>query len=393
MTQTRKNISGYVVQGTIRLLQSTFFWLFVVLILIDFGISSVHPLKFVNCIKYLPLDQNSVVSKIPEFFSSQGRPDVLVLGSSLPMTAIALCDAEYVGGINKNNVSAIRTYTKALYLDRLLEKRFGKHFNIFNLSCYACMASDAYLLLSRALDAGKAPRVVFWGIAPRDFMDNTVPAVGKTPVYEVLQDWRCLADIWQRHMNLCETRDFLASSTWYYFRVKADYRTFLQAVAADLLNHPLTLFDASAKEQSATADSLRQADKPGSALADTSNKSHLERDLANYKERYNPPNYKRYNEELVYFQKLLALCQKHNIQAVIINMPISSLNKSLIPSDLYKHYLSDSAKITANLGATFINLDKSNLFQLSDFFDSVHTNASGGKKWQDHLIGQLPNLN
>ncbi len=349
----------------------------------------------------MPLDQNPVVSKVPEFFNSNVKPNILLLGSSLPMTAVARWDAQFARSLDSSTLEAVRTYTQALYLEHLLAKRFGKPVKVFNLTCVAMMASEARLILTRAIDAGKAPQMVVYGVAPRDFIDNTVPPLGKTPVYEVLADWRCLNDLISRHLTPEEIQNTLISYAWYFFKVKADYRTLLTLLACDSLGRSPTLYAAllekpkpGASTESTVGSTLPEQSEFGETSTATPQSSLAEnaafhRDLANYQARYNPPNFSRFAEELQEFRRLLALARTHHITVVVVNMPLTTENRALIPADLHSKYHQDVLSLPARYGHTLVNLQAKDTFNRADFSDSVHTNARGGKKVQDLLIGSL----
>ncbi|MBX9877944.1 MAG: DUF1574 domain-containing protein [Candidatus Obscuribacterales bacterium] len=378
---------------------SVLVWLLIALLTIDYAIYTLRPLKHVKATQYLPLDQNPVVSKIPEFFESSIKPDALVLGSSLPMTAIAYCDYQYKGEPDATKIGQVRVYTKARYLQDNLT-RIIEPLNIFNLSCYGCMASEAYLLLSRAIDDGRKPKYVFYGIAPRDFVDNTVPAVGKTPVYEVLSDWRCVNDIFTRNLQLPQIGDLFAGYIWYYYRVKADYRTFLTAASCDFFNRPATLFEATTrkaapKEEIATPIPTKENGSICTALESqvSAAKPKWDDNSAEYKSRYNPANFQRYAQELSYFERLAKLCQEKQIKLVVFNMPLMDKNKNLLDKKLYDNYLTDTRNFTQKSGGTYLNLDTPGTYSQSDYLDSAHLNAVGGKKLQDNLISGLGELN
>lgn len=380
------------------LTSSVLIWLLVALVGLDYAISTIRPLKHVKTIQYLPLDQNPVVSKIPEFFDSSIKPDALVLGSSLPMTAIAYCDYAYKGEPDASKIGQVRIYTKARYLEDNLNKLLNKPLSIFNLSCYGCMASEAYLLLSRAVDAGRQPKYVFYGIAPRDFVDNSVPPVGKTPVYEVLADWRCVNDIFTRNLQLGQIGDLFIGCLWYYYRVKADYRTFFTAATCDLLNHPATLYQSSTSKKTANQPSGEQGSVCAALESQTKTPlSKFDESLVEYKSRYNPPNFGRYGQELSLFKKLVQLCQEKNIQLFVFNMPVTDSNKNLLDKKLYDRYLADTSSLTEKFGGKYLNLDSpeytTTKYAAGDYLDSAHLNASGGKKLQDNLLTHLATMN
>lgn len=374
-----------------RALSSTFLWLFCLLIAVDFALLSIRPLRYVQSVKYIPLDQNSVVSKVPEFFASQRRPDALLLGSSLPMQSVALWDAASGAGPDPKNLQDVRLYTRARYLEEQLAGKCGKQMSIFNLTCVGCMASDAYLLLKRAVDAGRAPRIVFWGIAPRDFVDNTVPPVGKTPVYEVLADWRCLNDFLKRNATSDEFRDFVISSVWYYYRVKSDYRTLLATLASDLTGHQVSLYAATeGKKAAPQVYAFRAAERDRGVICTVERSGRrLQMDLAEYQGRYNPPNFARFEKEREFMLDMIALCRENGIKLVVFNMPLTAENRALIAPDLMARYRKDVLAAAREGAFSFVDIDAKSDFAADDFTDSAHTSASGGRKVQDHLVAAL----
>lgn len=395
-----------------RLLQSTVFWLLALLLFFDIEIATVRPLKYLPITKFILLDQNPIVAKVPEFLSSNAKPDILVLGSSLPMTAIAHCDSKFVGGIDIKNLESVRSYTKARYLEHLIEKQCGHKVSVANLTCVACMASDATLILSKALDAGKIPKLVLYGIAPRDLIDNSVPEIGKTPAFEVLADWKCLKDLLDSHVSIIDIRDFVISTIWHYYKVKADYRTFFMYMACNWLNRPSSIYAATrgsfqqGEGEAKAAQTYGQAGQPElvaitAAKAENTLKAKLpalkhakipdliKADLLYYDDRYNPPNFKRLNEELKHLEKMTNLCQERGVELVVFNMPITQWNKQLISSRLYELYMNGINDSCRRRHTKLVDLDDEQAFTIEDFYDSAHTNYRGGKKIQDKLISAL----
>lgn len=396
-----RNIANLGMSIIKRALCSTLCCLLLTLCLFDAAIATVKPLQYIRTGKYIPLDQNSVVSKVPRFFSANVKPEALLLGSSLPMMAVTSYDDPYCHALRSEDLDAVRTYTQAQYLEHLLSSRLGIKSSVFNLTCYACMSSDAWLILSRAVNADRAPKLVLYGIAPRDFVDNCVPEVGKTPVFEVLASWKSLKDILENNHSLESIRDFVISTGWYYYRVKADYKTLASLIACDFFNRPMTLFAATqqlpataAARSPATTANLPcvppKTSTPKSIVP--AKQAALDLELDTYQKRYNPANAKRFQQESEYFRKLLEICRTNHIKCVIFNMPITNRNRALIPKDIYRRYQQEVCNLPAQYGAHFINLDDSSIFSDEDFLDSVHANAQGGKKIQDLLIAEMSKL-
>lgn len=387
----------------ILVLSSFTCWLIFCMVGLDWVIQTVKPLQYIKTKRYVPLEQNPLVSKLPAFFDSNKRPQLLVLGSSLPMEAIARYDAEYTGSFDEKNLDAVRKYTGASYLEHLIAEKNGSSMTAFNLTCVACMASDAELILRRVVEAGRAPQIVIFGIGPRDFIDNIVPAVGKTPVCRLLTNRITLPEIISQARPLDETRDLLIGQLVYLYKVRGDYKTMLTGWACDLLSHPADLYESNQlakieKQEAQTASpqtAAQQTASPQTALNSSTKhaaKTSQFADLPEWKERYLPANFERFDREKASFENMLATCKKNGIRMIVVNMPLTSENKKLIPEKLYARYQSEICKLPAQFGDELIDLDSNDAFQLSDFYDSAHVNAQGGKKVQDLMVSSAKTL-
>lgn len=377
----------------ILVLSSFTCWLIFCMVGLDWVIQTVKPLQYIKTKRYVPLEQNPLVSKLPAFFDSNTRPQLLVLGSSLPMEAIARYDAEYTGSFDEKNLDAVRKYTGASYLEHLIAEKNGTSMTAFNLTCVACMASDAELILRRVIEAGRAPQIVIFGIGPRDFIDNIVPAVGKTPVCRLLTNRITLPEIISQVRPLDETRDLLMGQLVYLYKVRGDYKTMLTGWACDLLSHPADLYESN---QMAKIEKQQiQTELPETAVSSPikpSAKRSQFADLPEWKERYLPANFERFEKEKASFENMLATCKKNGIRMIVVNMPLTNENKKLIPDKLYARYQNEICKLPAQFGDELIDLDSNKAFQLSDFYDSAHVNSQGGKKVQDLMVSSAKTL-
>lgn len=379
----------------IFLLSSLTVWLLCCLVGLDWFIQTVKPLQYIKTKRYVPLEQNPLVSKLPAFFDSKEKPQLLVLGSSLPMEAIARYDSEFTGSFDEKNLHAVRVYTGARYLQHLIERDKGKQLSAFNLTCVACMASDADLILRRVIDAGRAPQVIIFGIGPRDFMDNMVQPVGKTPVGQLLSSRISLSEIFSEPRSFEDTRDLLLGKLVYLYKVRGDYKTMLTGWACDVSSHPADLHESRmmAALKTSTIPGVQSAAKTDKTAKSTDAKPSQFADLPEWKNRFQPANVKRFEREKASFENMLAICRKNKIRMIVVNMPLTSQNKEIIPAKLYKRYQDEICTMPAKYGDELIDLDAGHQFQLSDFYDSAHLNAQGGKKVQDLIVSSAKSLN
>src|ERR1700679_3471952 len=95
--------------------------------------------------------------------------NVALLGSSLMVSAITCCDANYLHkGLD------LTEHHGADYFDHTLQKKFGGSFKTYNLAAPGQMPSDAYLTLKGMLATANRPDVVIYGVAPRAFIDSSL---------------------------------------------------------------------------------------------------------------------------------------------------------------------------------------------------------------------------
>lgn len=356
---------------------STAVWIAVFLFMLDKVLLTFRPLQYVGDLRFIPLDQQPMFSKIGVYMDSAQKVDLLFLGSSLPMYAIAEYDQKLFGEPNCRAAAELRRYLGARYIEQTLSKKLQRQIRAVNMSIVSCMSSDTYVILSHSLDMGKQPKAVVLCVAPRDFVDNYSRPVGRTPSFEVLRSWRSLDELFRPGISQTDARDLVLSNFWHYYRVKVDYRTVLTQFVSILLGHPSNLFYAGAQGATLKAIEVSVAEPK-----DLAGFNHL------YEPRYKPANFTRFPLELDYFQKILSLCKNKQIQCFVVNMPISLPHSKLLDSRLRDLYRRETEKACASAGAKFIDLDNE-AFQQSDFSDGLHLNVVGAQKFQEMLVAKL----
>jgi len=349
--------------------------IFVFLFLFDAALIKFRPLQYVSDLRFIPLDQHPMFSKIPLYMESTDQVDLLVLGSSLPMCAIAEQDERVFGTPHCKDLTQLRRYIGAKYLEQEMSIRLSRPIKAANLSIVACMASDMFIILQKSLQAGRKPHLAVLCISPRDFVDNCIQPIGRTPPFEILQDWKSLGDILRRDLPLGETRDLLISGVWYYYRVKVDYRTLFTQFFSNLVSHPASLYDASQVPDA-------------TVLPSSSAEREIQATNLTVDKRYRPPNFKRYELEIDYFRRILALCKSENIQCVVVNMPVSVAHRALLDQRLDRRYLSETQEACHVYGAQYLNFNDQELGN-SDFVDGFHVNSAGAEKVMKRLVGGL----
>ena len=109
-------------------------------------------------------------------------------------------------------------------------------------------------------------------------------------------------------------------------------------------------------------------------------RSNMVNDLRSYQARYNPPNDQGFCEQYRNFERLLQLLSSHHIRTLVVNMPLTSENRSLLAVSTARAYKQAWALLPQQFGADQLDFSTSAAYTQSDFEDSAHLNAVGGNK-------------
>ena len=100
--------------------------------------------------------------------------------------------------------------------------------------------------------------------------------------------------------------------------------------------------------------------------------------LNEYRQRYHQINWDIFTCQTKFFLDFLKLTSNNNTKILIAAMPITSVNRQLLPDYVYAAYKENLRVFSRACGAHFIDLDDSGCFSDQDFLDTVHLNAAGG---------------
>ena len=383
-----------------RLLSSTFVLTALMLVLFDVGVKELRPLRLLNHTGMTTINQNFLVSKLPLALADSKKADVLLMGSSLVLFPSVRCDDEYHGVKTRYDRWYLRNhlfeYSRADYFEHLLSERAGKPIGVLNTAVAAGMMSDQYLILKKYLDSGKRPGLVVVALAPRDFLDTQRSEVEKTPTYSILADFACVGDLLAKKASPQELGDFLFGTASSFYKSRADYSTFLQTLASRLTGHPTSMYTAT--EQMANKDTGGEEDGGkgasechmsifdgeesvlGFSKPDYGPRQNTLGELDHYQQMYLPVNYKLFDTQAEYLDKFLALAKKHDIPAVIVDMPLTRENLAILPAEALEKYENLLAERATAAGAKLIRPATVDAYELDDFEDCAHMSARGGKK-------------
>jgi hypothetical protein len=321
-------------------------------------------------------------------------PDVVLLGSSLVMIPISFRDADY---LNKN-LDAV-SHDHSVYMQDMLKERAGlADLQCFNFALPGGMISDDYMIF-RALIHNQErtthkPKLLVIGITLRDFLESHVSSASSTNTFHYFRHFFDIDDIasiampefWQRF-------DYWQGKFLYMVGKRLDMQVAFddgvkKAVAGVFGRAPEKELDAPVLTAN-VAHNLKTEAEPGDYPLVPREKFLYEDNSAEYKKRFSHPSAKLFKTQSEFLSKLLTQAKADNIKVLLVNMPLTAANMSLMPVGYYDRYLQTVRTATEQYGCAYLNLNDGQTFTSADFRDTAHMNSDGGKKLIDAMVAHI----
>lgn len=355
---------------------------------VDLWIGLTHPLsKAVTA----NLDRSETFSTACVYRSQAQAPDVVLLGSSLMVAPVMQAEAMHLG-----RPFPRFEHRQATFISDLLSSTVGARPNVFCFAVAGEAVSDAYLIAKHVLVGSKKPKVIVYGLAPRDFQDNTCPGIDSTEAFNVLSDLNDVKDVagknsfsFDRSANLVLAR---VSSLW-------KYRNDIRAVATLRLKKsmervlPWVVFDK--YDQYGNLGPHRKGQYPEEAIGKIQafpnvameNSGYI-KTIQQYIRRYRPENKPAVEQQFEHLDKLIKLCHENQIELLLVNMPLSKTNIGLLPDGFHKNYLSRLQDICQQSNVQL--LDLSSLYNGEESYtDTVHLKPDVSKAFLSTLVNEM----
>lgn len=340
---------------------------------------------------YASPNRSMVWWTVDDFRRQKTNPDIVLIGSSLLMHALHGGDAEYLK-LPQNEVY----HHKAEMLEDLIQKKTGVKVNSFAFALAGQMASDAYVLSSTLFQGEHKPKVIVYGIAPRDFMDNTLGSPASTEIFRFMSKLGGTKDVaWQARGSLWEKVEYSAESASSLY----DHRNYFVYLQQHYAKGLLRLIGYKPTEEVHTPFALRRLallelpEDIGSneRIALPNLEAHYTDNSDEYRKRYQPLKMKDFNMQLGYFEKFLSFCDQQGISVMLVNMPLTQDNINLMPPGAYDLYKKSVGDLAAKYHTQFVDLQDTKTFDKSLYCDTAHMTGKGGLKFFNALADKLTN--
>jgi hypothetical protein len=266
----------------------------------------------------------------------------------------------------------------------------------FSFAIAGQMASDAYAISSTLLKGKDKPATIIYGIAPRDFMDNTLTNVTTTETFRYLARVEDLSKTFAAASpSFFEIMDRGLESISFIYKHRVDLLCMQQRAAKSFLeqfgNRDLDTYKVPFElRRIALKDMLEDVASNETMVCPYGDPPvpYLD-NLAEYRQRYAHMNTKMFKSQLGYLEQLLQYGKEQNINVVLVNMPLTTDNVALMPPGFYNNYLAQIHTLSAKYNSKVIDMNVPGLFNRGYFADSVHLNGLGGIRFFQLLSDDL----
>jgi hypothetical protein len=288
-------------------------------------------------------------------------------------------------------------YHQSQYLESSYKKLTGQSISVFDFALPGLMPSDAYFIVKDLLQKQRHPGVLVYGVGPRDFMDNLLVSPAATDPYRHLSRWGNSEALISRIMPgyLGSLNYGLGQNVYMYGDKEGLAFRFIKLVSCPIVEllDKLNLKELPMYEEHQLLPAYRPWQLvPNQALISPEAISKEPRpadNLDEYKKRYRTINWNTFITQMEFLADVFEEAQKQHTQVVLIEMPITEINKSLIQPQAWLAYEGTIKVLTEAYGVRLINLQNTNVYKTEDFGDTVHLNGSGGKKFLDSVAANL----
>jgi hypothetical protein len=320
------------------------------------------------------------------------KPNVVFLGSSLMLVPLDGVDANYL-----NQKIDGSQHHSSVYFESVFKKLTGADIKTFIFALPGEMPSDACLITRNMLSGAKKPDVIVYGVGPRDFMDNLLISPCASDPYRYLSRFGVQPSLVSNLMpDWTDRLNYEFGQACYLYGNKTDLVCEATRGGAKQIEKVLpappgskfTIFD----RHMLMPDYHPWELSKGEALfrpIPPDQKIPFEDNLTEYRKRYATVKWDMFVSQMQFLADLMNTARKNGTHVVLVEMPITDLNRSLLKPYAWKAYRNGIKALARAKGATFINLEDSGKFETSDFGDTVHLHSRGGQKLLDLIAEKM----
>lgn len=356
---------------------------------VDFWLGSAHPLTKATT---QGLDRSETFSTACVYQKQEQAPDVVLLGSSLVVAPVMQAEALHLGKPFPRFL-----YRNSEYLSSALGKTVDATPSVFCFAVAGEAVSDAYLITKHILKSEKKPRLIVYGIAPRDFQDNTCPGVYSTEAFNVLADLNDVMAASQRNkLPFDRTADLALSKVSALWKYRADVRLYANLRMKKTMERFLPWVVFEKYDASGNLAVCKKGQFPEEAIGTIQAFPNLAMENAGniktiqqYIRRYRPENPAAVNEQFSFLRQLISRCKHDGVELLLVNMPLSKTNIDLLPDGFYQRYISRLTQECQHNEIKLVDLAGGAYLSEEIYTDTVHMKPAVSQKFMDLLASKI----
>lgn len=327
-------------------------------------------------------------------------PDIVFFGSSLMLTVVNGADAT-----RYKTMIDTALHHKSDYLQELLSSKLKQPVSTFCFAIGGQMASDVYAIASNFITHNFKPHTVLWGIAPRDFLDSAFPGAASSDTAHYMNKIASKGLIVDERKSFSIILDQFLCQLSSIYSQRQDFVSILKNKLRKLQNEKSIAWladnnKASSPSPTGRAVMVRELMNPhdgnmgdiaiGEWLINPTLQpsTELKDNTHEYQLRYHPFKPKTFFSQIAYFDHFLQMQKKLGVKVILVNMPLSKENMSLLPKSSYKQYLATVKSLAKIYGVSFLDYNQDPRFGSGDFFDTAHLNGIGSKKLVEFISNE-----
>lgn len=314
-------------------------------------------------------------------------PDIVLFGSSLMMIPQAAAEADYLG----KAVDPVVNPYSTLLGDSIHTREHNLSPICFNFALPGGMISDHYMIVRTLFTPDSSPKVAVLGITLRDFIDNGVESAASTPAFNYLSRFVNQQErkelMMQAMPQLNQRGEYYLNSALYLYGNRIPLQVVGRNTAAQLAKDILPESIDKPAETSQTTNLSLDPEAlfkglevlPGAFFIQPNSTIVWRDNSREYRKRFKTPHLSLFETEKRFLKMTLRELEKRGVRVLIVNMPLTEGNKKLMPPGSYERYLKFLDSLEVKGKVHLLNLDNGK-FENTDFMDTAHMNANGGKK-------------
>jgi hypothetical protein len=313
------------------------------------------------------------------YLNEESAPDIVIFGSS-QMGCLAGADSRF-----QNRKLDFVMEKRCRVFEAMLKEQTKSDASAFVCAAPGQMISDHYLI-AKTLFPIRKPRLIVISLAPRDFIDNFLADVSSTEPYRFYlpylsddaQAKKLLLSSWPEQM-----KDYIGR----LFPLKNVSQSISWSGLIQKL--PLPALPVRSEQRdigwlfSVNADSDLM--HPYMCMTVPKMPSQFKDNTLEYSKRYHNCNPPIYRKEVASLNELLEYAKDEQIKVLVVAMPLTAMNRALLPAVFWTNYKVAIQTACAQNQAKLLDLSEAEGFDRGDFIDTVHLSQDGGVK----LVGRI----